>query len=59
VTVLRSTEEIREHKDVEARKVQKLGSSSLFVTLPKKWINKWNIKPGDKVIVEVDSKGGS
>jgi len=54
---LRSTEEIREHKDVEARKVQKLGSSSLFVTLPKKWINKWNIKPGDKVIVEVDSKG--
>ncbi|MDT7861117.1 MAG: phosphate uptake regulator PhoU [Saccharolobus sp.] len=45
------TEE-RISRDIETRKVQKLGSSSLFVTLPKKWINKWNIKPGDKVILE-------
>ncbi|WP_338601621.1 phosphate uptake regulator PhoU [Sulfolobus tengchongensis] len=39
-------------REIETRKVQKLGSSSLFITLPKKWINKWNIKPGDKVILE-------
>ncbi|BBD72717.1 AbrB family transcriptional regulator [Sulfodiicoccus acidiphilus] len=37
--------------------MQKLGSSSLFITLPKKWINKWNIKPGDKVIMELESSG--
>jgi phosphate uptake regulator len=49
-------EEIRS-KEVETRKVQKLGSSSLFVTLPKKWINKWSIKPGDKVIMEVSEDG--
>lgn len=55
--VLRSIEEGKDTKEVEARKVQKLGSSSLFVTLPKKWINKWNIRPGDKVIVEVDNNG--
>ncbi|BCU68509.1 AbrB family transcriptional regulator [Sulfolobales archaeon HS-7] len=54
---MRSSEQTKEQRDIEARKVQKLGSSSLFVTLPKKWINKWNIKPGDKVIVEVDSNG--
>jgi Phosphate uptake regulator len=46
-----------EQKDVESRKVQRLGSSSLFITLPKKWINKWSIKPGDKVIMELESNG--
>ncbi len=44
-------------KDIETRKVQKLGSSSLFITLPKKWINRWNIKPGDKILVEVSEDG--
>ncbi|MEM1625826.1 MAG: AbrB/MazE/SpoVT family DNA-binding domain-containing protein [Sulfolobaceae archaeon] len=49
-------EEIKS-KEVETRKVQKLGSSSLFVTLPKKWISKWNVKPGDKIIMEVSDDG--
>lgn len=44
-------------KDVETRKVQRLGSSSLFITLPKKWINKWGIKPGDKIIMEISDDG--
>ena len=44
-------------KDVETRKVQRLGSSSLFITLPKKWVNKWEIKPGDKVIMEISEDG--
>ena len=44
-------------KDVETRKVQRLGSSSLFITLPKKWINKWGIKPGDKIIMEISEDG--
>lgn len=44
-------------KDIETRKVQKLGSSSLFITLPKKWINKWNIKPGDKILIEISDDG--
>lgn len=45
-------------KDVETRKVQRLGSSSLFITLPKKWINKWGVKPGDKIIIEISEDGG-
>ena len=44
-------------RDIETRKVQRLGSSSLFITLPKKWINKWGIKPGDKVILEALDDG--
>lgn len=50
-------EEVDNSKDIETRKVQKLGSSSLFITLPKKWINRWNIKPGDKILVEVSEDG--
>lgn len=52
-----SDEATRFSKDVETRKVQRLGSSSLFITLPKKWINKWGIKPGDKIIMEVSEDG--
>ncbi|MCI2414978.1 MAG: AbrB/MazE/SpoVT family DNA-binding domain-containing protein [Candidatus Aramenus sp.] len=50
-------EEVDSSKDIETRKVQKLGSSSLFITLPKKWINRWNIKPGDKILIEVSEDG--
>ncbi|MEM4912134.1 MAG: AbrB/MazE/SpoVT family DNA-binding domain-containing protein, partial [Metallosphaera sp.] len=50
-------EELNNAKDIETRKVQKLGSSSLFITLPKKWINKWNVKPGDKILIEVSNDG--
>ncbi|AWR95988.2 AbrB/MazE/SpoVT family DNA-binding domain-containing protein [Acidianus brierleyi] len=50
-------EEFDSSKDIETRKVQKLGSSSLFITLPKKWINKWSIKPGDKILIEVSDDG--
>jgi phosphate uptake regulator len=34
---------------LEIRKVQKLGTSSLIVTLPKTWVNRLGIKPGDSV----------
>ncbi|ARM76502.1 AbrB family transcriptional regulator [Acidianus manzaensis] len=50
-------EDFNNSKDIETRKVQKLGSSSLFITLPKKWINKWNIKPGDKILIEISDDG--
>ncbi|QKR00942.1 phosphate uptake regulator PhoU [Metallosphaera tengchongensis] len=50
-------EELNNTKDIETRKVQKLGSSSLFITLPKKWINKWNVKPGDKILIELSNDG--
>ncbi|MFP3203888.1 MAG: AbrB/MazE/SpoVT family DNA-binding domain-containing protein [Metallosphaera yellowstonensis] len=50
-------EELNNAKDIETRKVQKLGSSSLFITLPKKWINKWSVKPGDKILIEVSDDG--
>ncbi len=36
---------------VEARKVQRLGTSSLVVTLPKPWIRQVNLKPGDVVYI--------
>ncbi len=36
---------------VERRKVQKTGSSSYIVTLPKDWIDAMGVKPGDYVLV--------
>ncbi len=54
---MKALEEFDSSKDIETRKVQKLGSSSLFITLPKKWINKWSIKPGDKILIEVSDDG--
>ncbi|BAN89537.1 hypothetical protein ACAM_0068 [Aeropyrum camini SY1 = JCM 12091] len=33
------------------RRVQKLGGSSLIITLPKQWINKMNVKAGDVLVV--------
>jgi phosphate uptake regulator len=40
----------------EIRRVQRLGSSSLVVTLPKSWVKSFNIKPGDPVYVVVDGR---
>jgi len=37
---------------VEARRVQKLGASSLIVTLPKEWVRDLDIKPGDIVYLK-------
>lgn len=34
---------------MEIRKIQKLGTTSLIVTLPKTWVNRLGIKPGDSV----------
>jgi len=51
------TAEEKKSREIETRKVQKLGSSSLFITLPKKWVSKWNIKAGDKVILESSDDG--
>ncbi|WFO75397.1 AbrB/MazE/SpoVT family DNA-binding domain-containing protein [Desulfurococcaceae archaeon MEX13E-LK6-19] len=36
---------------VERRKIQRTGSSSFIVTLPKEWIESMGIKPGDYVLV--------
>lgn len=36
---------------MEVRKVQRLGSSSLIITLPKSWINKVGIRAGDSVYI--------
>ena len=41
---------------VETRKIQRLGSSSLVVTLPKNWARKNNLKPGDPIYM-VDEGG--
>jgi len=40
--------------DVEIRKVQRLGASSLVVTLPHSWAKRVGLKPGDSVIVSVE-----
>ncbi len=40
--------------NIEERRVQRLGTSSLIVTLPKKWVRKVNLNPGDKVIVVIE-----
>ncbi len=39
---------------LEARKVQRLGTSSLVVTLPKNWARKMGLKPGDTVYMVDD-----
>jgi phosphate uptake regulator len=36
---------------VESRKLQRLGTSSLVVTLPRSWVKKHDLKPGDEVFV--------
>ncbi len=36
---------------MHSRRVQKLGGSSLVVTLPKSWVKRMNIKAGDNIIV--------
>ncbi|AEM39723.1 SpoVT/AbrB domain-containing protein [Pyrolobus fumarii 1A] len=45
------------NEKVRMRRVQRLGTSSLVVTLPKEWVRKVNLKPGDVVYVVVE--GGS
>ncbi|MGC9105632.1 MAG: AbrB/MazE/SpoVT family DNA-binding domain-containing protein [Thermoprotei archaeon] len=47
----------KEERGFEVRKVQKLGSTSLFITLPKKWVTSWGIKPGDKIFIEMMNDG--
>jgi len=36
------------------RKVSKIGQSTLMVSLPHKWVKKYNIEKGDEVEVEID-----
>ena len=42
---------------MESRKIQKLGPSSLFITLPKSWVEKVNLKLGDTVLVVEEPDG--
>lgn len=36
---------------MEVRRVQRLGSSSLVITLPKEWTRRLGIKPGDQILL--------
>lgn len=40
----------------DTRRVQRLGSSSLVVTLPKSWVKAVGLKPGDRVVVVQEGK---
>jgi phosphate uptake regulator len=42
---------------MEARKVQKTGTSTITVSLPKEWVSSNNIKAGDQVNIDVLSDG--
>ena len=42
---------------MEIRKVQKLGYSTIVVSLPRSWVKEKNIKKGDSVIVRVEDDG--
>ncbi len=46
-----------ESEKIRLRRVQRLGTSSLVVTLPKEWVRRVNLKPGDTVYVVIE--GGS
>lgn len=39
---------------VEIRKVQRLGASSLVVTLPHSWARRVNLKPGDSIMISIE-----
>src|SRR2546425_5501197 len=43
---------------MEARKVQKVGYSTLIVSLPKDWVEQVNLKQGDIVTFRRESDGG-
>ena len=43
-----------EESRATTRRLQKLGSSSLVVTLPKEWVKRLGLKPGDPVYVAVE-----
>jgi phosphate uptake regulator len=40
-----------------SRKIQKAGPSTLSVSLPKKWINTLDLKPGDTVFIDQEATG--
>lgn len=42
---------------LEVRKVQKLGYSTIVVSLPRNWVKEKNLKKGDSVIVRVEDDG--
>ncbi|MEK6851032.1 MAG: AbrB/MazE/SpoVT family DNA-binding domain-containing protein, partial [Candidatus Thermoplasmatota archaeon] len=37
---------------MESRKVQKVGTSTLTISLPKPWVQKFGLKQGDQVFLE-------
>lgn len=41
----------------EARKLQRLGNITLVVSIPKKWADRYKLKPGDLVYVDMDKSG--
>ena len=44
-------------KDIEIRKVQQVGQSTLTVSLPKYWVNRVGLKRGDVVVFVTDDDG--
>ncbi|MEM0205160.1 MAG: AbrB/MazE/SpoVT family DNA-binding domain-containing protein, partial [Nitrososphaerota archaeon] len=43
---------------IEIRKLQKVGTATLTVSLPKKWVLKKGLKPGDRVTL-IENEDGS
>ena len=41
----------------EARKLQRLGNTTLVVSIPKKWADRYRLKRGDMVYVDIDESG--
>jgi phosphate uptake regulator len=44
-------------KDIEIRKVQKAGKSTITVSLPKDWITSKGLQPGDRVLMHLPPDG--
>lgn len=42
---------------MESRKVQKVGASTLSVSLPKDWVQRWGVHKGDVVLIETAKDG--
>ncbi|MCA1812858.1 MAG: phosphate uptake regulator PhoU [Halobacteriales archaeon] len=42
---------------MESRKVQKVGASTLSVSLPKDWVERWGVRKGDVVLIDTVKDG--
>jgi len=42
---------------MESRKVQKVGASTLSISLPKDWVERWSVHKGDVLLIETTKDG--